>query len=504
MVWVAMISNQSSTSEGRPFKENMHIYFLGICGTAMGNAALLLKSAGHRVSGSDRQVYPPMSELLRDKGVEILEGFDAGRLRTLAPDLVVVGNSICRGNPEFEWLLEEKSIAYSSLPALLHEKILSSRRNIVVAGTHGKTTTATLAACLLQANGAEPGYFIGGVPRDLDAGASLGAPGSPFVIEGDEYDSALFDKRSKFIHYAPHIVIVNNLEFDHADIFRDLADIQRSFNHLLKIVPGNGYVLLNGDDPSVRALDRISWGTTFRVGLADECDLRIARFREGPDGAEFELVWKGRLWGRVAWKQGGLCNARNAAMAALAAALSVCPDNITGFDLGSLGSYQGVKRRQELLLNHPRLLVVEDFGHHPTALANILTSFRQRCPERRLTAVFEPCSNTSRRNVMQQQLIQALREADEVYFGPIHRPEAVSDSERLDLAGVAEELRAAGVSARHFPTNLSLLDGLVEESLAPGAPARVVIFFSNGSFGGIIPRYVAAADEAMTTGARAQ
>lgn len=464
----------------------------------MGNAALLLRAAGHRISGSDREVYPPMSDLLRGKGVEILEGFDTERLAELAPELVVVGNTVSRGNPEFEWLLQEKKLPFTSLPSLLHDRILSHRRNIVVAGTHGKTTTSTLAAFLLQANGIDAGYFIGGVPRDLPAGASNGAAEAPFVIEGDEYDSALFDKRSKFIHYAPHIAVINNIEFDHADIFRDLADVHRTFNHLLKIVPGDGYVLLNGDDEGISALDPISWGTVYRVGTGPGSDLQIADFTEGPDGARFELIWQGKSWCRVAWGQGGLYNARNAAMAALAAALSVSPADVTSFDLSHLPKYQGVKRRQEQLVRQPRLLVMEDFGHHPTALEHILVSLRQRHPGRKLAAVFEPRSNTSRRNVMQRELVRALRHADEVYLGPINRPENVSDAERLDLPAVVLELKTAGVAARHYPSNTGLLESLTADTLggaarAEEAPARVVVFFTNGSFDGIIASYVAAA-----------
>ena len=217
----------------------MRIYFMGVCGTAMGNAALLMRRQGHEVFGSDSGIYPPMSELLERSGVAVLEGYDEGRLREINPDLVVVGNVISRGNPEVEWLLRTDSIAYASLPSLLHDRVLRHRCNIVVAGTHGKTTTTALTASLLCANGCNPGYFIGGVPRDLPAGALEGDPGAPFVIEGDEYDSAFFDKRSKFIHYRPHILVVNNLDFDHADIFRDLADIQRSFEHLFRLVPDN-------------------------------------------------------------------------------------------------------------------------------------------------------------------------------------------------------------------------------------------------------------------------
>lgn len=466
----------------------------------MGNAALLLKSAGHRVDGSDLHVYPPMSDVLRREGVGILEGFDASRLASLAPDLVVVGNSVARGNPEFEWLLDEKRIAFTSLPALLRDRLLAGRRNIVVAGTHGKTTTAALATFLLRAHGEKPGYFIGGVPRDLPGGAQIGSKEAPFVIEGDEYDSALFDKRSKFIHYAPHIAIVNNIEFDHADIFRDLEDVRRTFNHLLKIVPGNGYILLNGDDPAISRLDPVSWATTFRVGCGADCDLRIAGFQEGPEGAGFELIWQGETWGWVRWGQGGLYNARNAAMAALAASLSLDPENVLGLDLQPLSSYRGVKRRQECLVDEPELVVMEDFGHHPTALGHILTSLRQRYPERKLAAVFEPRSNTSRRNVMRDELVKALRRADEVFLGPIHRAETMTEADRLDLPDVVEELRASGVRAEDFSSNANLLDGLMAETLREGAPPRVVVFFTNGSFDGIIARYVSAASVWLEAG----
>jgi UDP-N-acetylmuramate: L-alanyl-gamma-D-glutamyl-meso-diaminopimelate ligase len=476
----------------------MHIYFLGICGTAMGNAALLLREQGCRVEGSDRQVYPPMSDVLRNHGIEILEGFDAARLASSHPDLVVVGNSIVRGNPEFEWLLSEKRIPFVSLPALLHDRLLATRRNIVVAGTHGKTTTAALAAVLLRANGSDPGYFIGGVPRDLPGGASLGSEDAPFVIEGDEYDSALFDKRSKFIHYAPHIAIINNLEFDHADIFRDLADVQRSFNHLLKIVPGNGFMLLNGDDPHVASLSPTSWGTTFRVGTSEACDLRIRSFREGPEGATFELVWQGRLWAQARWGLSGLYNARNAAMAALAAALSLHPSDVTRLDLSVLETYEGVKRRQEKLFESRELTVLEDFGHHPTAVGNILESLRQRYPGRKLVAVFEPRSNTSRRNVLQAELVRALSRADEVFLGPINRPESLADAERLNLQEVVGQLRAAGVGARTFPSNGELLEGLMEATLSESAQSRVVTFFTNGSFDGIIGKFAAAAQAKVT------
>ena len=236
----------------------MRIYFMGICGTAMGNAALLVKEQGHEVLGCDAAVYPPMSDVLADAGIEVLDGFDAARLAGLEPDQVVVGNAMSRGNPEVEWLLDQSEITFISLPELFHDTVLPKRYPVVITGTHGKTTTSTITAYLLERSGAKPGWLIGGVPHDLPGGAKLGE-GKAFVIEGDEYDSAFFDKRSKFIHYRPQIAILNNLEFDHADIFRDLEDVQRSFRHFLRVMPASGYALVNGDDPNIAALLPAPW-----------------------------------------------------------------------------------------------------------------------------------------------------------------------------------------------------------------------------------------------------
>src|SRR4051812_23618145 len=253
----------------------MTLYFMGICGTAMGNAALLARAAGHQVLGADTGVYPPMSTVLAEAGIALHEGYDPARLEKLAPDLVVIGNAMSRGNTEVEWLLDVLAINFTSLPALLADLVLKGRKNIVIAGTHGKTTTTALTAFLLRENGRDPGFLIGGVPFDPPVGNHLGTLADPFVIEGDEYDSAFFDKRSKFIHYAPHIAVLNNLEFDHADIFRDLADVQRTFLHLTRIVPRNGWIVLNGDDANLKALGPLAWTRVVRVGLEETNDLRL-------------------------------------------------------------------------------------------------------------------------------------------------------------------------------------------------------------------------------------
>jgi len=463
---------------------------MGIGGTAMGNAALLARAAGHEVLGADRDVYPPMSTVLAAAGIEVHEGYDPLRLERLAPDLVVIGNALSRGNPEIEWLLDTRALRYTSLPALLYDSVLSVRRNIVVAGTHGKTTTTALTAFLLRENGRDPGYLIGGVPVDPPTGSNLGAPEDPFVIEGDEYDSAFFDKRSKFIHYAPHIAVLNNLEFDHADIFRDLADVQRAFLHLTRLVPRNGWIVLNGDDTNLAALGRLPWTRVLCVGTGEKNDLRIAGFTETAAGVSFKLLWWGELWAEVKWAQSGLFNARNAAMAACAAGLALHPGNPTRLRLDALARFRGVKRRQELLVDTPKLKVIEDFGHHPTALAEALQSFRARFPGHVIHAAFEPRSNTSRTRVLQAAFMRALALADEVYLGAVARPGQLKEDERFDVEAVIQHLATQGVEAVTAPTHADLLELIQEKTAEITDRPQLVVFFTNGSFDGIIPKFV--------------
>ena len=482
---------------------------MGIGGTAMGNAALLVRAAGHEVSGADTNVYPPMSTVLASAGITWHEGYDPARLARLAPDLVVIGNAMSRGHPEVEWLLDTRALPFVSLPALLHDFVLMRRRNLVIAGTHGKTTTTALAAFLLRAHGRDPGFLIGGVPQDPPTGSHLGSADDPVVIEGDEYDSAFFDKSSKFIHYAPHIAVLNNLEFDHADIFRDLADVQRSVGHFTRIVPRNGWIVLNGDDDNLRALGKMPWTRVVRVGTGEDNDIRIADFEESAEGAAFRLHWRGLAWADVKWPQPGLFNARNAAMAATAVQLALLPpgagtSNVAEgatlpvgamrLDLSALAGFRGVRRRQEVLLKSPQLTVIEDFGHHPTALAGTLQSFRARFPGANLTAVFEPRSNTARTRTLQAGFMRALAHADEVYLGAVNRADQLAEQERFDCEAVAQHLESQGVDAQTAPTNADLLGSLEAGVLraADGKP-RVVVFFTNGSFDGIIGKFVAKA-----------
>jgi len=483
----------------------MRIYFMGICGTAMGNAALLARANGHQVLGADTGIYPPMSHVLAQAGIELHEGYDAARLERLRPDLVVVGNAMSRGNVEVEWLLDTRALPFTSLPALLADFVLKGRKNIVIAGTHGKTTTTALAAFLLRENGRDPGFLIGGVPQDPPVGNHLGSAADPFVIEGDEYDSAFFDKRSKFIHYAPHIAVMNNLEFDHADIFRDLDDVKRTFFHLSRIVPRNGWIVVNGDDANLAALGNFPWTRLVRVGLGEACDVRITDFADTPSGASFTLNWKGTKWAGVRWTQPGLFNARNAAVAAVAAQLSLAPvpagealpENLAYYagsgaalDLAPLARYRGVMRRQQLLLDTPRLKVMEDFGHHPTAVGETLASFRARFPGHVIHAAFEPRSNTSRRRVMLDAFKAALVRADHVYLGPVARAHLLKPEERFDHDALIAFLAEHGVRGCTAPSNAELLEKLVAVTRAETEKPQLVVFFTNGSFDGIITGFV--------------
>ena len=461
------------------------MYFMSVGGTGMGNAAILMRSLGHEVIGADQAVYPPMSEALAAAGIEPLPGYDAERLARLAPDVVVVGNVNARGNPEVEWLLETRAVPVVSLPELLRTEVLRKRRNVVVCGTHGKTTTTSLCAHLLEAAGCGPGWFIGGVPQGLPGGAAAGRAGGPFVIEGDEYDSAFFDKRSKFVHYAPDILVLNNLEFDHADIFRDLADIARSFSHVIRLVPRNGCILANGDDPALAALVDVPWTEVLRVGTGEGNDLRITKYTEDAAGARFALEWRGRRWTEVCWPQWGLFNARNAAMAALAAARAAGCAEPADFDVSALARFGGVKRRQEVLYDDGRLALVSDFAHHPTAVAGTLEGLRARFPGREVVACFEARSNTACRKVHEAAFAEAFALADRVHFGGVFRPERYSEADRIDFAAMAAMI---GPRATSHGSN-GRLGETVEADLREDA-ARVVCFFSNGSFDGVIARTV--------------
>lgn len=463
----------------------MHIYFMGICGTAMGNVALLLKELGHTISGCDQTTYPPMADSLRAAQIHIFEGFDADRLAKLNPDLVVVGNIISRGNLEIEWLLNTRTFKYISLPQLIHEYLLKTRSTIVITGTHGKTTTASMCAHLLTACTIESGYLIGGIPLNFETGSHLGSDSAPFVIEGDEYDSAFFDKRSKFIHYNPYILVINNIEFDHADIFRDLEDVKRSFSHLLRLVPQNGYLIYNGDDAVISSLLPVNWiKNQVSIGIGPHNNWQILAYELKGQISTFELWHSGQHVAKLSNPLGGIYNARNAAMALVASHLA--NPKLATFDKLSeeLYTFKGIKRRQTVVYQDAIHLVIEDFAHHPTAIQATLAHLKNRYPEHTVLSCFEPKSNTLRSNVFQKSLHTALSNSDRVWMTQVDTKLTIN---RLDTQALVDKLIASKVEGRLYNNTAELLSALVSEIFDR---PHLICFFSNASFDGIVAQYV--------------
>jgi UDP-N-acetylmuramate: L-alanyl-gamma-D-glutamyl-meso-diaminopimelate ligase len=445
-------------------------HFLGICGTAMASVAAALQEGGFKVTGSDENVYPPMSNFLREKSIALKEGYRAENIPADA-DVVVIGNAMKRGNPEVEAVLNRK-LFYLSLPEVLKNYFLRGRHNLVVTGTHGKTTTTALLAWIMEKAGRKPGYLIGGIPKNFGEGARLN-DSKYFVIEGDEYDTAFFDKRSKFIHYLPELLIVNNIEFDHADIFKNLDEIKLSFRRLLNIVPQNGMVLLNGDDPNCVEVAKDCLAQMIEIGFSKNCAQRIrevaysresSRFKLGEETFEIPLI--------------GEFNVRNAAMAAMAARFYDVPKKKID---SAFESFAGIARRLELRGEAQGVKVIDDFGHHPTAVAQTLQALRHRYRGHRLWAVFEPRSNTTRRAVFQQQLPDALRLADGVFISQVARLEQIPEDERLKPEKVVAAIAKAGRPAFYEQNADTIVDRIVPML----RPKDVVVVFSNGGFDNI-------------------
>ncbi|KFZ30342.1 UDP-N-acetylmuramate:L-alanyl-gamma-D-glutamyl-meso-diaminopimelate ligase [Pseudidiomarina salinarum] len=383
----------------------MHIHILGICGTFMGGIAALAKALGHQVTGSDAQVYPPMSDQLRALGIDLIEGYDAAQLEP-RPDLVIIGNAMSRGNPAVEAVLN-KRIPYCSGAQWLHDAVLQHKWVLAVAGTHGKTTTSSMLTWLLDYAGLKPGFLVGGVLANFAASARLGESDF-FVIEADEYDTAFFDKRSKFVHYCPSTLIINNLEFDHADIFSDLAAIQRQFHHLVRVVPGYGRVLYPPADAAVtEVLQQGCWSEQMAVGTNGEWQAELAQ----PDGSVFRVLHQGQLVGEVSWSLIGQHNVDNALMA-IAAAHHV---GVSGaVSCAALGEFKNTRRRLELRGEARGIRVYDDFAHHPTAIDTTLKGLRAKVGDARIIAVLEPRSNTMKLGVHAQQLQASLSAADQI------------------------------------------------------------------------------------------
>lgn len=459
--------------EAKPFR---NIHFLGICGTAMGAVAVALRERGYAVTGSDENVYPPMSDFLAANGIAARAGYAAANVPE-GVDVVVVGNAIRRGNPEVEAVLNRK-LYFLSLPEVLKEFFLRGKHNLVVTGTHGKTTTTSLLAWILESAGLAPGYMIGGIPHNLGRGACL-RDARHYVIEGDEYDTAFFDKRSKFVHYLPELVIVNNIEFDHADIFRDLDEIKLSFRRLLNIVPGNGLVLLNGDDPNCVAVGDRCPAPIIEVGMSPNAANHIRDVHTGPDGSAFSLFDT-----PFHLPLAGEYNVRNAAMAISAAHYYGVPLPAIR---AAVAAFRGVKRRQEVRGTVRGITVIDDFGHHPTALAATLHGLRRKYPNRRFWALFEPRSNTTRRAVFQHELPAALAAADFAILTQVARAEQLPPDDRLDPERVVADLRATGCQAFFEPT----VDAVIERLRPLAAAPDLIVVFSNGGFGNIHQRLLA-------------
>ncbi|MEJ5897442.1 UDP-N-acetylmuramate:L-alanyl-gamma-D-glutamyl-meso-diaminopimelate ligase [Aquabacterium sp. G14] len=449
----------------------MHIHILGICGTFMGGVAALAREAGHRVTGCDAGVYPPMSDQLRALGIDLIEGYGVEQL-SLQPDLFVIGNVVSRGNPLMEAILDA-GLPYTSGPQWLSENVLQGRHVLAVAGTHGKTTTTSMLTWILEFAGLQPGFLVGGVPQNFGVSARLGnteaasrpATGHPFVIEADEYDTAFFDKRSKFVHYRPRTAILNNLEFDHADIFADLAAIETQFHHLVRTVPASGRLVVNAREEALsRVLERGCWSDVVRFGERRDAP----GFRARGEPHAFDVLKAGVLVGRVEWALLGEHNQLNA-LAAIAAAehVGVTPQQACE----ALGQFANVKRRLELKGEVRGITVYDDFAHHPTAIRTTVDGLRRKVgPDSRILAVFEPRSNTMKLGTMKAQLPWSLEEADLAFCH--------SGGLGWDASEALLEMGDRAVMSDN-------IDTLVSKIVKAAQPGDHVLCMSNGGFGGV-------------------
>ncbi|HWF43816.1 MAG TPA: UDP-N-acetylmuramate:L-alanyl-gamma-D-glutamyl-meso-diaminopimelate ligase [Candidatus Kapabacteria bacterium] len=454
----------------------MRIYFIGICGTAMGNGALLLRALGHEVGGSDDNIYPPMSLLLAEQGIAILPGYVAKNLEW-NPDIVVIGNAMSRGNEEVETVLDRR-IPYTSLPELLKREVIQGKTSIVVTGTHGKSTTSSLMAWTLESAGRHPSFLIGGVPENFHQGYQA-SPQSEFVVlEGDEYDTAFFDKRSKFFHYLPSTLIVNNIEFDHADIFNSVEEIKLAFKRLTNLVPRNGLIIANGDDSNVIDVLQNSSAPVWTFGISHNVNVRAVDIRYTDHSSIFTIRAIGHPEATLEIPMLGEFNVRNA-LAVTAAALhhGLSFEEIQQ----AFTTFKSIKRRLEFKGEFGGVTVYDDFAHHPTAIRETLHALRQRYPKERVIAIFEPRSNTTRRNIFQKELAECFADANVVFISQIARLHLLKEDERLDPQQVMNDLRAQRKDAYYLPDPPSI----VAQVAKIAKPGDVVIVMSNGSFGGI-------------------
>lgn len=451
----------------------MHLHILGICGTFMGSLALLARDLGHKVTGSDQNVYPPMSTQLENAGITLMQGYDRSHLQP-HPDLVIVGNAMKRGIDAVEYMLNE-SLPYISGPQFLADHVLQGKHVLGVAGTHGKTTTTTMLAWVLNQAGLEPGFLIGGVPLGFSESARLGG-GKYFCVEADEYDSAFFDKRSKFVHYHPKTAILNNLEFDHADIFDDLAAIQKQFHHLVRTIPSEGRIIAPIMETNIdEVLKQGCWTPVVRTSLDANEKAELSAQQLSADGSHFKVLQHGVVKGEVKWNMTGQHSVANA-LATIAAAEHVGVSIETACE--ALSNFGGVKRRMELLGTVRGIEVYDDFAHHPTAIDTTLDGARKRLGERKLWAIIEPRSNTMRMGSHKEGLAYSARLADKVIW---YQPEGLD----WDLQPVIEAAPNKAVVAR-------TLDEIIQTVVTEAGEGDAVVIMSNGGFGGLHQKLISA------------
>ena len=454
---------------------NRHIHLIGICGTAMASLAGMLRQRGFRVTGSDAAAYPPMSDFLASLGIPLSQPFSAGNLSP-RPDLIVVGNAISRGNTELEFALDER-IPFCSLPQILHDEFLRGKEVLVVAGTHGKTTTTSMLSWIFHIAGEQPSFLIGGIAENFGSSFHLGQ-GKHFILEGDEYDTAFFDKGPKFLHYFPDAVILTSVEFDHADIYKDLDAVETAFKRLVNLVPRRGCIVgFDAGESLDRCLSR-AFCPVERYGGTAHAQWRIENLRLTPSGTTWSVLREGQPWADFEFPLAGEYNVWNAmAAGAMAAHYGISQQDISA----ALKTFKSVKRRLEVKAQINGITIIDDFAHHPTAIAGTLSALRSRYPGSRLWAILEPRSNTLRRKVLQGELAASLALADEVVIAGVFKSDAIPESERLDLPELGAQLQGHGRRARMIAEVDSIVQ-LVAPELRSG---DVVAILSNGGFGGI-------------------
>ena len=452
-----------------------HIHLIGICGTAMASLAGMLQQRGFRITGSDAAAYPPMSDFLASLDIAVAQPFAVENLQP-QPDLVVVGNAISRGNVELEHVLDER-IPFCSLPQILQDEFLRGKEVLVVAGTHGKTTTTSMLSWLFESAGLQPSFLIGGIAENFGSSFQLGQ-GKHFIIEGDEYDTAFFDKAPKFLHYHPDQLILTSLEFDHADIYPDLASIELQFRRLVNLVPRRGRICVEGTSPELRAVVAKSFCPVETFGLTPECDWCAGDIVWHDRATEFRAVHRGTEFARIRIPVAGRHNVVDA-LAAIALAYG-CGVECASI-VQALRSFQSVRRRMEIKGEVAGVLLVEDFAHHPTAIRLTLEAARTRWPGRKIWAAVEPRSNTMRRKVFQDALPDALACADAVLLGPVNRAQLLDEGERLSPEAIAESIRARGRDAQAFPSAIDIAEHVADHA----SSGDMLLILSNGSFDGL-------------------